>query len=213
MGSMIALVPLARPSRAKTRLAGVLDAAERASLARHLAGHVVRVLHEAQQLDEIAIVGPAPAYQPAWHALGVQHVITPGEDLNADLELGRHWALERGAETLLVVHGDLGWLDPASVRQLARRAVAGSQVVIAGNLARTGTNALALRPPDALPFAFGEGSFEGYLRLAAERGLTYEVLSTPGLAYDLDLPSDLEDYEVHGGWERRHATYGVKDSA
>jgi 2-phospho-L-lactate/phosphoenolpyruvate guanylyltransferase len=172
----------------------------------------VRVLREARQLDEIAIVGPAPAYQSAWHALGVHHVITPGEDLNADLELGRHWALEHGAETLLVVHGDLGWLDPASVRQLVRRA-AGSQVVIAGNLTRTGTNALALRPPDALPFAFGEGSFEGYRRLASDRGLTYEELSTPGLAYDIDLPSDLADYEAHGGWERHHATYGVKDSA
>ena len=54
-----------------------------------------------------------------------------------------------------------------------------------------GTSALALRPPQAIPFRFGPRSFAAHRRAAAERDLAVAVLSRSGLALDIDRPEDL----------------------
>jgi 2-phospho-L-lactate guanylyltransferase len=63
--------------------------------------------------------------------------------------------------------------------------------VISPDGASAGTNALLLSPPDALPFAFGPGSYEAHLRAARERGLDVRVRERPHLAFDLDTAEDL----------------------
>jgi 2-phospho-L-lactate guanylyltransferase len=52
-----------------------------------------------------------------------------------------------------------------------------------------------LKPPDALPFSFGVGSYEAHLRAAEERGLGVRVCERPHLAFDLDTASDLTRLE------------------
>jgi 2-phospho-L-lactate guanylyltransferase len=64
-------------------------------------------------------------------------------------------------------------------------------VVISPDRAHTGTNALLFRPPDAVPFAFGIGSYEAHVRAARERGLDVRVCERPHLAFDLDTADDL----------------------
>jgi 2-phospho-L-lactate guanylyltransferase len=64
-------------------------------------------------------------------------------------------------------------------------------VTISPDGVHAGTNALLLRPPDALPFAFGPGSYEAHLRAARERGLDVRVCERPHLAFDLDTAEDL----------------------
>jgi hypothetical protein len=51
----------------------------------------------------------------------------------------------------------------------------------------TGTNALLLRPPDALPFSFGVGSLALH-RTATARVLLPRWYDAPGTALDLDTP-------------------------
>ena len=55
----------------------------------------------------------------------------------------------------------------------------------------TGTNALVLRPPDAIKPAFGEGSCQRHLRLARDAGLPHDTEEVAGLALDLDTPADI----------------------
>jgi 2-phospho-L-lactate/phosphoenolpyruvate guanylyltransferase len=64
-------------------------------------------------------------------------------------------------------------------------------IVIAPDGTRSGTNALMLRPADALPFSFGPGSYEAHLQAARERGLAVRVCERPHLAFDLDTAEDL----------------------
>jgi 2-phospho-L-lactate guanylyltransferase len=64
-------------------------------------------------------------------------------------------------------------------------------VVISPDGARSGTNALLVRPPDALPFAFGPDSFEAHLAAARRRDLDVHVCERPHLAFDLDTAGDL----------------------
>jgi len=50
-----------------------------------------------------------------------------------------------------------------------------------------------LRPPDALPFLFGPGSFDAHLNAARERGLRVRVCERQRLAFDLDTAEDLAE--------------------
>jgi 2-phospho-L-lactate guanylyltransferase len=55
-----------------------------------------------------------------------------------------------------------------------------------------GTNALLLRPPEAIAPAFGPGSFEAHLRAAEAAGVAVQVVTDALLGFDLDTPDDLE---------------------
>ena len=56
----------------------------------------------------------------------------------------------------------------------------------------TGTNALALSPPDAIVPAFGEGSCARHVALAREAGIPFGVEELASLGLDLDTPADVD---------------------
>ena len=74
-------------------------------------------------------------------------------------------------------------------RRCWRQPPARRGVAIAPDKTGRGTNALALRPPDALRFSFGIDSFAKHR--AAAGALPFVVVDRPGLAFDLDTPEDL----------------------
>jgi 2-phospho-L-lactate guanylyltransferase len=64
-------------------------------------------------------------------------------------------------------------------------------VAIAPDRAGRGTNGLALRPPDAIGFRFGAGSFAAHRADAEAAGVPLVEVHRPGLEFDLDTPADL----------------------
>src|ERR671933_71284 len=70
----------------------------------------------------------------------------------------------------------------------------GSLAVISPDAAGRGTNALLLRPPDALPFLFGANSFENHLDAAREREVQVQVCERTRLAFDIDTAEDLAEF-------------------
>jgi len=62
---------------------------------------------------------------------------------------------------------------------------------IAPDRAGTGTNGLALRPPDVIALRFGAGSLAAHLAEAEAAGVPISEVHRPGLAFDLDTPADL----------------------
>ncbi len=54
----------------------------------------------------------------------------------------------------------------------------------------TGTNALGLRPPEVIDFAFGPGSRAAHRDAANAAGASYLEVEGP-LAFDVDTPDDL----------------------
>lgn len=57
--------------------------------------------------------------------------------------------------------------------------------------AEGGTNVLALRPPDAIPFRFGPKSFTAHRREAVARAVPTTVVRREELTTDIDSPQDL----------------------
>jgi 2-phospho-L-lactate guanylyltransferase (CobY/MobA/RfbA family) len=101
-------------------------------------------------------------------------------------------ALRRGADAVLVLSSDLPLVTAASLRRvLGAAAPRGPAAVAAAATGRGGTNALFLRPPDALGLHFGDRSLPKFEADAAARGVDFQVLEDPALALDLDEPADL----------------------
>jgi 2-phospho-L-lactate guanylyltransferase len=183
------IVPHRGLEAAKTRLAPVLDPAEREALARTLLARVLGVARAAS--DDVVVISPSAALAPIVEDAGARLAVQRGLGLNAGLEQARAEALADGAPALLVLHGDLPNLSLADVEVLAGAIPEAGGVAIAPDRAGTGTNGLAQAPADAIPFAFGSGSFARHREAAAAAGLEVAVVERPGLAFDLDTPADL----------------------
>ncbi len=168
---LVAIVPLKSLYLAKGRLSGVLEPAERATLASQMSDHVLATLREA---------GISPV-----------RVVNGDLDLNADVTEAARLAQAQGATDLLLVMADLPYLaaaDVAAMIEAGRR----SPVVIA-EAKDGGTNALLLRPPSVLRFAFSREtpSAASHAEQARAAGIEPAILCRPGLAQDIDTPRDL----------------------
>jgi len=65
-------------------------------------------------------------------------------------------------------------------------------VVIAPDRREDGTNALFVNPAGLLNYAYGPGSNRRHAELAAAAGARVELVPSPSLGLDLDLPEDLD---------------------
>jgi 2-phospho-L-lactate guanylyltransferase len=140
----------------------------------------------------------AAAQGPGVHALAENGA----QGLNAALTLAARRAREGKAEAVVVLPTDLPFLTADDVRELLAQDDGRPQVVIAPDRHEQGTNALLVRPPEALPFAFGEGSFARHLALAKHDGVRVKVCRLPGAALDVDAPEDFMLYLEGRGKQR-----------
>ena len=183
------IVPHRGLAAAKTRLAAVLEDAEREGLARRLLERVLAVVHEA--CPDVVVITPSAELEPLVAAAGARLIVQHGMGLNVGLAEARREALADGVETLAVFHGDLPNLGVEDVAALLAAVPAPVGVAIAPDRARRGTNGLALRPPDAIAFRFGIGSYAAHRDAAEAAGVAIAEVYRPGLAFDLDTPADL----------------------
>ena len=184
------IVPHRGLEHAKTRLAAVLDPLERAELAERLLRHVLEVAVAAG--PEVVVISPDPDLDDLAVSTGARLTVQRGLGLNAGLAQARDEAMGDGVDQLAILHGDLPALTTPDVTALLD-AVRGSGrlVAVAPDAAGTGTNGLALSPPDVIGFAFGEGSFVAHRRAAKRAEAWITVVRRPGLAFDIDTPDDL----------------------
>jgi 2-phospho-L-lactate guanylyltransferase len=199
--SLWAVVPVKPLEESKSRLEGTLTRAERSALARTLLEHTLKVLATAKAppntaghgVDRVLVVSRDPTVLELARSLGADAL--PEDcppELNASLAYATCYALEHGAGMALALPADLAQVTAEDIRALVKCAAAGPCIVIAPDRRGEGTNALLTRPPGAIPYRFGPGSFALHCQEARQMGLRLEVCRRPGLALDVDLPEDLE---------------------
>lgn len=182
------IVPHRGLAASKTRLAPVLDADEREALAERLLRRVLAVVVE---VAPVVVITPSEELRELVEEAGATLEVQRGMGLNAGLDQARGQAMRDSIRTLAVLHGDLPNLDAADVRALIERVPGSTGVAIAPDRRGTGTNGLAMRPPDAIAFGFGAGSFAKHRAAAEAAGIPLAVVDRSGLAFDLDTPGDL----------------------
>ena len=158
--------------------------------------HVLSVTTAIQQITGVLVISRDTKALAIARELGAK-TLQEGAMSNLNPALMRATMVVKSwrADAVLVLPADLPFINAEDIRGMIQLALDRS-IVIATDKARDGTNALLVRPPGAIEFEYGGGSFERHMRLerraAGLQAFTYE---SDRLALDIDLPEDLETYQ------------------
>ena len=178
------VIPIRAFALGKARLGAALDASERAALGRRLATQVVEAASE-----YVVSVVSSDGDVRAWASeRGIATIDDPGS-LNGAARVGREWATTRGCERVVIAHADLPF-----ARSFASVAHDGAQpiAVLVPCHRDDGTPVLSVPVNASFEFHYGPGSFRRHAAEARRVGLGVRVVRDPTLAFDVDLPDDLE---------------------
>ena len=196
------LVPVKNLAGAKQRLAEVLTAEQRRSLAEAMLRDVLEALAQLEQPESVSIVtGDAVAT-----ALAGDY----GFDIIADHEnagetaaiaLATDVTASGGSDGVLVIPADVPLITAVEIKAILDAAPESGTVLVAAADGR-GTNAILRRPPSLFPARFGNDSFLPHLENARRSGRQVVILELPGVALDVDRPDDLAALLAAGGSTR-----------
>lgn len=195
---IVAVVPIRSLRGGKTRLASILSPDSRQALMQETASRVVRAAADSRVVDTVLVVSPEPEVLHWATGLGrrVMPLRQPADQpgLNMAIDLARDWAIDRDADGMLSLFGDLPLISAFDVRQMV---ACPTPVVLGPDRRREGTNALLLRlrdPATRFTFDFGGESLTRHLAEARRLKLAATVVDLPGIGFDLDTPPDWEEY-------------------
>jgi 2-phospho-L-lactate guanylyltransferase len=185
------VVPVRAFALGKARLAERLSPIERADLAQRFAARVVAAAGD----RTMVVVTSAPEVREWAGDLSVPTIEDPGT-LDGAADAGRTWLSLRGCVRVIVAHADLPFarsLDPVDGDG------ADSVAVLVPCHREDGTPVLSVPAAAPFRFAYGPRSFRRHLDEVRRVGLVARVVRDPDLAFDVDVPADLERLRV-GDW-------------
>lgn len=177
---------------AKERLRPALGTKSRRALARRNANLAVNAAAAGDHVLAVAGSEEVAEMAAAW---GANVLLEPREEgQNTAAERGIERARAAGAEAVLLLSSDLPLVTAAAVRHVLQAAsrLKAPVVVAVPAIGRGGTNALYLRPPDAIGMHFGDESLAKFRDESEARGVKFVIHRSEAIALDLDEPSDLE---------------------
>lgn len=189
----VALLPAKPLALAKTRLAPLLDAGDRAAIARAMFVDVVGALRAATALDAVLVVTADEALRADAIAAGAVPIAEEPRGLNAAVLRGTAAAVARGASALLVVLSDIPLLTAADVDEICALAPARGALLVPSKEG-TFTNAMLRCPPAAFPPRFGRRSLARHQAAAERRALPCRIVRSRRVGFDVDTPDDLRAF-------------------
>lgn len=197
-GMRAALIPMKELAQAKMRLADVLDRAARAELALAMLTDVLEACTQSGVFDVIAVVSSDS--EVCWHARdhGAKPLVEPatlGGGLNPGLTFAQRYLGRRVAVSeLVILPADVPLVQPDDIRAVVEAlAAADTPRAVMVRSRDNGTNALALRPPEAIAPKYGRDSADAHRAAAEAAGIEIVELDLPRLAFDVDAPEDLDE--------------------
>lgn len=186
-----AVLPVKRFGAAKQRLAAGIDDERRAEVVAAMLEDVLEAIGEARPIERTIVVTSEPSAVELAVGAGAEVLADPDEGGHSGAALaGIARASDLGARCVVLLPGDCPLLDPRELERLLT-GMPEPFVAVVPDRHGTGTNALALAPPEAIRPAFGEGSRARHVAAAREAGVPYAVEELPSLALDLDTPADV----------------------
>lgn len=185
-----ALVPIKDFTRAKSRLRPLLTAEQCAELAACMAADVLRALRGCPGIGHVACLGDEPQIRAFAAQQGCEFIAEhPDTGLRANLNLAARQLQENGAQTLLIVPGDLPTISATDIDECLKKHHDGLTICPAER--DGGTNTLIITPPTGIGFQFGEQSCAKHIHAAEASGLEHQIDDAPAFRYDIDTPVDL----------------------
>ncbi len=188
------IVPVRSFTGAKSRLAPLLTAPERATLGQTMLGDVLGALAGVAGLRHVAIVTGADEVADHARQSGLVVIDDHGaSSTNAAIKVGLIDVARRRGGPVLVLPSDVPCVRSVDIEALLM-ASKKSGVALAPALHDGGTNALACDVPARIPPCFGPDSFNRHVRAANQAGLRPVVLMNGRLGRDLDEPAQLVEF-------------------
>jgi 2-phospho-L-lactate guanylyltransferase len=191
-----ALIPVKSLHAAKSRLAPHLTQIQRATLVLNMLHHVICILQASNALDRISVVSSDQHVLEQTQVWGAHAYIEEETGHNPALTAAAKREIAAGSTALLTISADLPFLQVCDIHGMIEQSKQHA-VVLAPSYERTGTNALLLRPPLALPYTFGPGSLQRYLSESCTRQLSSHLYTSIGLESDIDTIDDLSSFHNH----------------
>lgn len=190
------IIPVRGLNGGKTRLAPVLNADERSVLIESMATQVIDAVAGAGIADDIIVVSREADLlrhlPPIGNATELLCQPVHSIGLNSAIDLGRHEALLRNADRVLVLSADLPLVTAAAIERFAGDERT-ADVTLVTDRAGLGTNAVMLRGKHTIEnfqIHFGRDSRRLHREAAAEVSATYAERHPREIALDLDTPED-----------------------
>jgi 2-phospho-L-lactate/phosphoenolpyruvate guanylyltransferase len=185
------LIPVKSLAQAKQRLADVLDQPVRTELAQAMLFDVLDAVASLTNRPEVALVtsdGFATGLAKQFSFEVIPDNANLGE--TAAIAAATQLCESRGIESTLVIPGDIPLVTADELKKILLAAPAVGSVLVPAADGR-GTNAALRRPAGLFPLRFGNDSFRPHLAAARATEKPCVVIELPGVALDVDNPSDL----------------------
>ncbi len=191
---MWAVIPVKDLANAKQRLAGVLDPSERRRLFRCMFEDVLATVSRARRLAGVMVVTRDGAAAEIAAECGAR-VLREDQNRGQSAAVGHAAAVlaGEGVAGMLTLPGDVPLVTEEEIAAVLNAHGGAPALSIVPARDGRGSNCMALTPPGAIPFRFGDDSFLPHLDEARRRGIAARVLELPGLGLDIDTPADLRE--------------------
>jgi 2-phospho-L-lactate guanylyltransferase len=188
-----AIVPVKPLRRGKSRLSKVLTEDERTNLNKTMLINTLKTLQQVEEIDTILVVSRDPSALSLARDFNARTVLEDGSpELNTALRRAAMVAQAYQVQEILVLPADLPLVKPEHLKEFLDHSGEPPEIVIAPDRRSNGTNALFINPAGLIEFCYGPGSFNTHIQNAKEANARIEIVESPILGLDLDLPEDLE---------------------
>lgn len=195
------LIPVKNLSNAKQRLAAVLDQGARTELAQTMLWDVLDSV-AALRGSEVALVSSDSFALDLAGRFGFQVIPDHNNFSETDaIAMATGICESRGIGNTLVIPGDIPLISRRELEEIFRAAPTEGTVLVPAADGR-GTNAVLRSPAGLFPLQFGNDSFKPHLAAACATQKPCHVLKLPGIALDIDRPSDLKRLMAASGENR-----------
>ncbi len=201
-----ALIPVKSLVTAKSRLASSFTQHQRERLVLDMLHHVLCVLLDRELFEKVSVVSSDKQVLEKAYLWGAQAVVEEYHGHNQALHAAALREMSEGVTTLLTISADLPLLTTQEIRCFYEQSLQ-HDVVLAPSRDGTGTNAIMVHPPLAVPYVFGTGSLQNFVEAAKQKHLSYSKFRSIGLALDIDTIDDLDEVEILNS-KRKEIVYG-----
>lgn len=195
------IVPIKSLSLAKSSLKTRLNSEERKKLVMAMLFDVLMSAKRVRDVARICVLSPDEEILKFASDLGVWSIREPGLPLNLALEFAIGQAKTGGADSVLIIPGDVPLATTRDIEEIISLAD-GDRVIVISPSKDMGTNALLLKPPDIISLKFGGESFPAHLKEALKSGAKVRIYYSESLAFDVDRPEDLLRVKIAAPYSR-----------
>lgn len=186
------IVPVKALILAKQRLCDVLSHQERQGLAVAMLSDVLAAASQANRLAGFVVVSQDVTAIRLGRQFGARVLMTRRDTgLSKAVTAAAKLLASEGVGKILTIPSDVPLINSAEVDAICNSLVGSPGVTLVPNRDDSGTNCVAVSPPNAMSFEFGPGSFQRHRLSAKQDGLNVRVLRLQGFALDIDVPDDL----------------------